>query len=82
MNIWKTSILSHCMDSKKHTSTRLLQKWQEEIDSGIYVGVRFFKAYDFLSQDLLLANVRGRKQQKQRSNLDIFTTFELLSVTA
>ena len=45
-------------DSTQHALFRLIQKWQEELDSGGYVGTILMdlpKAYDCLSHDLLIA---------------------------
>ena len=44
--------------STQHALFRLIQKWQEELDSGGYVGTILMdlsKAYDCLSHDLLIA---------------------------
>ena len=48
--------------SAQHALFRLLQKWQEELDSGSYVGtilVDLSKAYDCLSDDLLIAKLEA-----------------------
>ena len=44
--------------STQHSLFRLIQKWQEELDSGGYVGailMDLIKAYDCLSHDLLIS---------------------------
>ena len=48
--------------STQHGLFRLIQKWQEELDSGGYVGTVLMdlpKAYDCLSHVLLIAKIRG-----------------------
>ena len=46
----------------QHALFRLLLKWQAELDSGGYVGnilMDLYKAYDFLSNDLLMAKLEA-----------------------
>ena len=44
----------------QHALFRLIQKWQAELDSGGYVGTMdLSKAYDYLSQDLLIAKLEA-----------------------
>ena len=48
--------------STQHALFRLIQKWQEELDSGGYVGtilMDFSKAYECLSHDLLIAKLEA-----------------------
>ena len=48
--------------STQHVFFRLVQKWQAELESGGYVGAILMglsKAYDCLSQDLLIAKLEA-----------------------
>ena len=48
--------------STQHALFGLIQKWPPEFDSGGYVGIILMdlsKTYDFLSHDLLIANLEA-----------------------
>ena len=48
--------------STQHALSRLIQKWQAELDSGCYVGTMLMdlsKAYDCLSHDLLIPKLEA-----------------------